>query len=77
MKEFNIEKEILVVSNIIRLLKDCLAISLKNKQKEECKRILIDIKMVEIELKRLIEIRAAKDAAIKGAKEPAEDNAAV
>lgn len=83
MKEFNnIEREIQVVENIIRLLNECLAISLKNKQKEECKSILLDMKYCKNELKRLIGIRAAK-AAREAAKEeteekePAEGNAAV
>lgn len=72
----DIEKEILVVENIIRLLKDCLAISRKNKRKEECKSTIKDIQLCENELKRLMNIRAAK-AEKDAVKEPAKGNAAV
>jgi phosphopantothenate synthetase len=73
MKDFDLLNEIKVVENIIRLLNDCLAISMKNKRKEECKRIIVDIKNCEIELHRLIEIRTAKEEA--EAKEPLKGNA--
>jgi hypothetical protein len=76
MKEFNIEKEIEVVEKIIKLLKDCLAISLKHRRKEECKSTLKDIRICEIELQRLVLIRAAKEKATADkAKEPAKGNA--
>lgn len=60
MKEFDLEKEIKVVENIIRLLKDCLAISLKHNRKKECKSTIKDIQKCEGELQRLIGIREAK-----------------
>lgn len=60
MKDFDIEREIQVVENIIKLLKDCLAISIRHKRKKECKSTLKDIKNCEEELQRLIGIREAK-----------------
>jgi len=60
MKEFNLEREIQIVENIIRLLHDCLAISKRHNRKEECKSTLKDIKKCEEELQRLIGIREAK-----------------
>jgi hypothetical protein len=60
MKEFDLEREIKVVENIIRLLRDCLAISIKHKRKEECRSTIKDIQKCEEELQRLIGIREAK-----------------
>jgi hypothetical protein len=52
MKE--IIREIEVVENMIKLLKECLAISLSNKRKEEAKRTIQDIKLCETELQKLL-----------------------
>lgn len=80
MRESNVEHEIKVVRNIIRILNDCLAISMKHKRKEECKTIMKDINNCEKELNRLIGISEAKkneeiDAAVT--KEKEKENEAV
>ena len=62
--------EIEVVENIIRLLNECLSISLKNKRKEEAKRTIQDIHLCKKELNRLKEEREARLV-----KEPAGDAA--
>jgi hypothetical protein len=64
-----VEREIEVVENIIRILNECLSISLKNKRKEEAKSTIKDIHMCKKELQRLKEQREAL------IKEPAGDAA--
>jgi hypothetical protein len=64
-----VEREIEVVENIIRILNECLSISLKNKRKEEAKSTIKDIHLCKKELQRLKEQREAL------VKEPAGDAA--
>ena len=66
-----VEREIEVVENIIRILNECLSISLKNKRKEEAKNTIKDIHMCKKELQRLKEQREA----LVVVKEPAGDAA--
>lgn len=56
----DIEKEILVVENIIRILHDCLEISQRHGRKAECRRTIKDIRKTEEELTRLKAIREVK-----------------
>lgn len=69
MKE--LEKEILVIQNIIRLLNECLSIALATKNKVSEKECIRDIQLCKKELAKLI---AAKERE-NGAKEPAGDAA--
>lgn len=48
-------KEIEVVENILRLLKECLAISQQQRSLDEVKRIRSDIKLCKLELKKLMD----------------------
>ena len=66
-----VEREIEVVENIIRILNECLSISLKNKRKEEAKSTIKDIHMCKKELQRLKEQKEA----LVVVKEPAGDAA--
>ncbi len=67
-----VEREIEVVENIMRILNECLAISLKNKRREEAKRTIQDIHLVQKELSRL---KVEREAALVSVKEPAGDAA--
>lgn len=70
--ERNVEREIEVVENIMRLLNECLTISLKNKRREEAKNTMKDIHLVKKELNKL---KAEREAALVAVKEPAGDAA--
>jgi hypothetical protein len=51
MKDF--EKESEVIANIIRLLNECLKISIQNNRKSEAIRIVQDMRMCRKELRRI------------------------
>jgi hypothetical protein len=51
MKDF--EKESEVIANIIRLLNECLKISIQNNRKAEAIRIVQDMRMCRKELRRI------------------------
>jgi hypothetical protein len=72
----DLEKEIAVVKNLIRILNECFAIAMSNKRKEEAKSCRRDIALCTQELNRLLSIREQQlNAAAKAAKEPAGDAA--
>ena len=66
--EEKIDREIEVLGNMIRLLKECFSIYIQSKQKEEAKRTLKDLEICRKELQKLIEAKEVAIFAPKGEK---------